>query len=119
MLKKARENKGLGTREVARLLQIDAALISKFESGQRQPTKKQLHQLAELYAISLDALTLLWLTEKILREISGEPLGLQALQAAEKQLNPEPQKPQNSAIDALLEEMNALKNKMENLRDNQ
>ncbi len=117
LLRNARENKGLGTREVAKLLKIDAALVSKFESGQRNPTKKQLQQFAELYTINLDELTLLWLKEKILRTIDGEPLGVKALEAAQQELQPNPIKPQATAIDALFEEMNALKTKIESLRD--
>ena len=35
LLKNAREKKNLKTREVAQLLGIDQALISKFESGAR------------------------------------------------------------------------------------
>jgi transcriptional regulator with XRE-family HTH domain len=117
LLRNARENKGLGTREVAKLLKIDAALVSKFESGQRNPTKKQLQQFSELYTINLDELTLLWLKEKILRTIDGEPLGVKALEAAQQELQPNPIKPQATAIDALFEEMNALKTKIESLRD--
>lgn len=116
LLRNARQNKGLGTREVAKLLEIDPALISKFESGARNPTKKQLAQLAQLYQIDPDELTLLWLKEKILREIDAEPLGLKALEAALAACGPEQQKPEPAIIDALLEEMNALKNKIENLR---
>lgn len=117
LLRNARENKGLGTREVAKLLKIDAALVSKFESGQRNPTKKQLQQFAALYAIDLDELTLLWLKEKILRAIEGEPLGTQALIAAQNEIQPSQTKPKAAAIDALFEEMDALKTKIESLRD--
>jgi transcriptional regulator with XRE-family HTH domain len=42
LLKEARELKGLKTREVAQLVGIDQALISKFESGNRRPTKEQV-----------------------------------------------------------------------------
>ena len=42
LLKNARELKGLKTREVAQLLGIDQALISKFESGTRKPTRDQV-----------------------------------------------------------------------------
>lgn len=115
LLRNARENKGLGTREVAKLLKIDAALVSKFESGQRNPTKKQLGQFAELYNINLDELTLLWLKEKIIRTIDGEPLAVKALQAAQNELQPNSQ-PTAAAIDALFDEMDALKTKIESLR---
>ena len=45
LLKEAREIKGFKTREVAQLLGIDQALISKFESGSRKPTKDQVIKL--------------------------------------------------------------------------
>jgi transcriptional regulator with XRE-family HTH domain len=44
LLKEAREQK-LKTREVAQLVGIDQALISKFESGIRRPTKEQVIKL--------------------------------------------------------------------------
>ena len=117
LLKNARESKGLKTLEVARLLKIDAALISKFESGQRNPTKAQIIKLADLLDIDLDTLTVLWLKEKILHVLDGEILALNALKAAEMQLNPFVESPKDNAIDALFEEMEALKNKLEGLRN--
>ena len=42
LLKNAREQKNLKTREVAQLIGIDQALISKFEKGSRKPTKDQM-----------------------------------------------------------------------------
>ena len=105
LLKLAREQKGLKTREVAQLLKIDQALISKFENGQRNPTKAQILQLSQLLEINLETLTTAWLKEKILREVANEEYGLKALQAAEKELNP---KAPNKSVDLLFEEMEAL-----------
>ena len=112
LLKNAREQKGFKTREVARLLAIDQALISKFESGQRQPTKKQIVQLAQLLEIDFETLMIAWLKEKILHAIAEEEYGLKALLAVEKEINSKP----TAAIDMLFEEMDALKNKMEAFR---
>ena len=53
LLKNARAQKGLKTREVAQLLKIDQALISKFESGTRNPTREQVIKLASLLEIDL------------------------------------------------------------------
>ena len=117
LLKKARETKGFKTREVANLLKIDQALISKFENGQRTPTRKQVEQLAQLLEIDLEALLVAWLKEKIKQVISREPLGLQALQEVEKELNPT--KENNKVVDLLFEEMEALKAKMEAFRNSQ
>ena len=47
LLKAARINKNLKTREIAQFLGIDQALISKFENGVRIPTKIQVKQLAD------------------------------------------------------------------------
>lgn len=114
LLKNARETKGLKVREVSEKLQIDQALISKFESGQRNPTRKQVVQLAELLDINPEEILILWLKEKILREMDGEELALKALKAAEAEL--QPQTPKADPLQKLLDEMDALKQKFENLR---
>ena len=119
LLKNAREQKGLKTREVALTLRIDQALISKFETGHRRPTREQLLKLAALLEIDHETILVLWLKEKILDSIKGEELGLKALKAAEEKLSLEtPENKTNlNAFDSLFEEMNALRNKMENLRN--
>ncbi len=117
LLKTAREKKGFKTREVSRLLSIDQALISKFESGQRTPTKKQVEQLSQLLEIDFEILMTAWLKEKIGQAISGEALGLKALQEVERELNPKTAT--NQAVNQLFEEMEALKTKMEALRNTQ
>ena len=116
LLKTAREQKGFKTREVSNLLGIDQALISKFESGQRTPTKKQIAQLSQLLEIDFETLTIAWLKEKILNEIKDEEFGLKALIAVENELNP---KAANDSINQLFEEMDALKSKMEAFRNTQ
>jgi transcriptional regulator with XRE-family HTH domain len=117
LLKKARETKGFKTREVSNLLKIDQALISKFENGQRTPTRKQVEQLAELLEIDLEVLLVAWLKEKIKQVIVEEPLGLKALQEVENELHPT--KENNKVVDLLFEEMEALKTKMEAFRNSQ
>jgi transcriptional regulator with XRE-family HTH domain len=119
LLKNAREKKGLKTREVAELLKIDQALISKFENGLRNPTKKQIVQLAQLLEIDLETIMVLWLKEKILHQISGEEFGVKALVAAQSEIDPESiaqSKPDADPLQKLLDEMDALKHKFENLR---
>ncbi|MFT3795977.1 helix-turn-helix domain-containing protein [Flavobacterium sp.] len=114
LLRNAREQKGLKVREVAEKLQIDQALISKFESGQRNPTRKQVLQLAELLDINREQILTIWLKEKILRELEGEEFAVHALKAAEAELHP--QTPKADPLQKLLDEMDALKQKFENLR---
>lgn len=119
LLRNAREGKGLKTREVASLLHIDQALISKFESGQRRPTKSQLLQLAELLEIDRKTLLISWLKEKILHEIEGEEYAIEALAEVEKTINPEATtatKEDAAALQKLFDEMDALKHKFKDLR---
>ncbi|UUF12704.1 MULTISPECIES: Fic family protein [Flavobacterium] len=86
LLKNAREQKGLKTRELAQLAGIDQALISKFESGTRKPTKDQITKLAQLLEIDYETLMIAWLKEKILYEIGDEEFALKALKMAEDEI---------------------------------
>ena len=79
LLKVAREKKGLKTREVAQLLGIDQALISKFESGSRKPTKEQVIKLASLLEIDLETIMIAWFKEKLLYEIGNDEYALKAM----------------------------------------
>lgn len=86
LLKTARQKKGLMIRQVAQELGIDQALVSKFESGARKPTKVQLKKLAQLLQLNEQELVVTWLKEKILYEIGDEDFVLEALMAAEEEL---------------------------------
>ena len=86
VLKTARENKGLMTREVAQLLGIDQALVSKFESGTRKPTREQVVKLAQILELDTNELLVTWLKEKILYEIGNDELALKAMRAAEEEI---------------------------------
>ncbi|KQB37186.1 helix-turn-helix domain-containing protein [Flavobacterium aquidurense] len=86
LLKNAREQKGLKTREVAQILGIDQALISKFESGTRKPTREQISKLSQLLEIDFETLMIAWLKEKILYEIGDDEFALKALFLAEQEI---------------------------------
>jgi len=116
LLKDARDKKGLKTREVSQLLKIDQALVSKFENGQRRPTKDQINSLSQLLEIDLETITILWLKEKIIAVLKEQPFANEAFRAAAIELGVETVAPESKAIDALFEEMEALKNKLEGLR---
>ena len=86
LLKNAREQKGLKTREVAQLLGIDQALISKFENGSRKPTKDQIIKLASLLEIDFETLIVAWLKEKILYEIGQDEFALKAMNMVREEM---------------------------------
>ena len=60
ILKTAREQKNIKTRELAQLLGIDQALISKFENGSRKPTRDQITKLASALEINYEELMIAW-----------------------------------------------------------
>ncbi len=86
IIKEARQKKGMLVREVAQALGIDQALVSKFESGVRKPTKEQVRLLATLLGLDEKELHLAWLKEKVLYELANEELALEALMAAEQSI---------------------------------
>ena len=79
LLKNAREQKNIKTRELAQLIGIDQALISKFENGSRKPTRDQVAKLAQVLEIDYETLMVLWLKERILYEIGEDNLALRAM----------------------------------------
>ena len=108
-LRVARLAKNLSILEVSRLLNIDKALLSKFESGQRNPTREQILALCECYGIENRELLILWLKEKILRLLPHEPFAIEALQAALYELQPEQSTAVPQQFEKLLAEMESLK----------
>lgn len=85
-IKSARESKGLLLRQVAAALEIDQAIISKFERGARKPTKEQVKKFADYYKIEKHILLTLWLSDKIFYSIVQEDYALEALKAAEEKV---------------------------------
>ncbi|PWB21586.1 helix-turn-helix domain-containing protein [Flavobacterium sp. HTF] len=118
LLKNAREQKGFKTRELAQLADIDQALISKFESGTRKPTKDQISKLAQLLEIDYETLMVAWLKEKILYEIGDEEFALKAILLAEQEIQNNKKKI-NSAIlssfQSILDEIEVYKSQIQSL----
>jgi transcriptional regulator with XRE-family HTH domain len=83
-LRHIREEKKLPLRKVAALIDIDVAILSKMERGERKITKEVVLKLAEIYDYNTDDLLVLFLSDKILYEIQGEDLGIEALKVAEE-----------------------------------
>lgn len=111
LLRMGRETQGFKTREVAALLKIDPALISKFESGHRNPTYPQLLQLGELYKIDLQELKIAWLKNRILETVRPFDFALPALKAAENELGGTSAETEVAAasIQKLMDDMDSLK----------
>lgn len=86
ILRQQREKRNLLLRQVGASMEIDQALISKFERGERKPTREQVLQFAKLFEMNEDDLLVAWLSDKLAYEVQDESLGLKAMQMAEKKI---------------------------------
>ncbi len=82
-LRHIREEKELPLRKVAALLDIDVAILSKMERGERRITREVVLKLADIYNYNTNDLLVSFLSDKILYEIQDEDLGMEALKVAE------------------------------------
>lgn len=85
-LRELREQAGLSLRKAAMQVDVDVAILSKMERGERKFSKELVLKLAELYKADSDRLIIDFLSEKVLYELKDEDFGLEALKVAEKQL---------------------------------
>ncbi len=85
-LRQLREQNNLPLRKVAAMIDIDTAILSKMERGERKLTKEVVLKLAGIYKYSADDLLVLFLSDKILYEIRNEELGEKALKVAEQKV---------------------------------
>ena len=120
LIKNARINKGYKTRELAQMLSIDQALVSKFESGTRKPTRDQVKQLAHFLDIPLEEILPLWIKEKILYEIQDEEFASQALTLVQEEIAKYDSTEQffiSNSLQEKLDLIDSLKSKLDKLRE--
>ena len=81
-IRSLREARGLLIRQVAAAIELDQALLSKIERGERQATKAQVLTLADFFSIDQDTLLSRWMGEKIADELQNEGFAEEALKIA-------------------------------------
>ncbi|NYJ28239.1 helix-turn-helix domain-containing protein [Allomuricauda sp. ARW1Y1] len=86
LIKSAREGKGLLMRELAANIEVDIAQISRFEKGDRRPTKEQILKLIDVLELDKEEVLTLWLSNKIINDVEGEEVALQALKLAQNRI---------------------------------
>ncbi len=86
-IRKARESQGLLLRQAAAFLEVDTALVSKLERGERRPQKEQVIKLAEFLKINPEELLVLWMADKITDFITQDELGVKALELVKKEFS--------------------------------
>lgn len=86
IIREQREKKGLLLRQLAAQLDIDAAILSKIERGDRKATRDQIPKLAKILEIPEEELLIQYISENIAYEIVEEDFASQALKVAEKKV---------------------------------
>ncbi len=82
-----REKQNLYLRQVAPLLEMDTAQLSKIEKGLRQIKREQIAILAEILKASSDELMTLWLADHLYAVVKDEKLATEAMQVADMKIN--------------------------------
>ena len=83
-LRRLRVESKLPLRKVAALVDVDVAILSKMERGERRLTKAMVQKLAKLYKYDEEELLVVYLRDKVLHEVGDGQLALKALHVAEK-----------------------------------
>ena len=86
ILRENREKKGLLLRQVAAMLDIDTAIMSKVERGERKATKEQILKLAKILDLNEEKLLIHYLSEKIAYALVDEEVASQTLKVAEEKV---------------------------------
>jgi len=82
-----REKQNLYLRQVAPLLEMDTAQLSKIEKGMRQLKREQIPIIAEILKASSDELMTLWLADQIYAVVKDEKLANEAMLVADMKIN--------------------------------
>lgn len=83
-IRELREANNILIRQLAAQLDIDTALLSKMERGDRFFRKEDLTKIATIFRISEDELLTLWLADKVIKTIEPESFQKEALELALK-----------------------------------
>lgn len=87
IIRQRREEKELLLRHVAAQLDIDTAMLSKVERGERNAKREHVVMLSKILELDTKELLTLWLADRVYEVIEDEEVGLNALKVAEEQAN--------------------------------
>jgi predicted nucleotidyltransferase/plasmid maintenance system antidote protein VapI len=83
IIRKLREEKNLPLRKVAAYLDLDQAVLSKIERGQRKASREIVLKLSEFYNADQDRLLIAWLSDSLVYQLKDEEVAIKALLLAE------------------------------------
>ena len=83
-VRELREKQNLYLRQVAPLLEMDTAQLSKIEKGLRQLKREQLPLLEDILKTDKEELLILWLADQLYDVVKDEDVALKAMEAVEE-----------------------------------
>jgi transcriptional regulator with XRE-family HTH domain len=78
-LKELRLNKELLLRQVAAAIEVDTSMVSKFESGERFPTREQIEKLATFFKVPEEDFLVEAFSDKLSYDLGEDPLATEIL----------------------------------------
>lgn len=85
-IKQLREQNQLLQRQLANALDMDTAMLSKIERGERKAKREHIPILASLLKTDEKELFTIWLADQIYQLVENEEQALQALKIAENEI---------------------------------
>ncbi len=87
LIRTLRVRGGYPLRKVAAILDIDQAILSKIERGQRKVKKEQVIKLAKFFNYNEKEMLVTYLSDMIIYEIGNDEYAKEALQIAEEKID--------------------------------
>ncbi|MEW2921861.1 helix-turn-helix transcriptional regulator [Muricauda sp. ANG21] len=85
-LKTLRLKQELLLRQVAAAVDVDTSMVSKFENGERFPTREQIEKLATFFKVPEDDFLIEAYSDKLTYDFNEEPLALEILKQTVKKI---------------------------------
>ena len=85
-IRKHRKAKGLFLRQAAAYLEVDTAFVSKLERGEKRASKEQVQKLSKFLDTPEDKLMELWLADRVMNALEGEPHSEEAMKLVTKRI---------------------------------
>ena len=81
-----REKRGMLLRELAAKIDVDTALLSKVERGERKMKKHKVVVIAKILGLKANDLITYWMADKIYDLVEDDKNALRAIAVAEEQI---------------------------------
>jgi transcriptional regulator with XRE-family HTH domain len=85
-IRRIREERSIYLRQVASYLEIDQALLSKIERGERRAQREQVVKLASFFKSEEIEFLTSWLSDKVVYDLDCEKNAIEVLKVAEQRI---------------------------------